>query len=428
MSWATLTLMDIDCGRTTGLNEDCEVIVSADHSEYQAGGNVAVTFGEDGAATFKDMIVSGAENNPHNIILNGEQKALAVALSFENTDHFTLDMLNDAGYPRTFLVAGITNIQWPNMEPPPIKLIPQTVPPTPWPTPAPVSTLFPTPSPTCPFTAVSGSCVVTCTCVSSPNYPQNYAANDACVIGVARPTPLITKDFSTEAFWDTLQVNGKSFSGTDGPENVVAEGTISWKADKQDQDKGWQLCADIPETVPTPSTSSPTSSVQTTEPCEFSGALCVQSPNYPVDYGNYQTCSIRFPSGTLHVNDFFTETLYDTLTVDGVSFSGQTGPDGVEVSASSVIVWSSDWGTTHTGWRMCAEPPATTTAPTEEVLNRPRSVPLMFDLPSVTNEHPWLLMLCGITGIVGGLGILGCVLKGCGAVTHFEDGSSSESN
>merc|ERR1719434_371956 len=89
--------MDIDCGRRS----NCETVTSADHVKYDAGDQVRVS--EEGNSTvFRDMLVSGAGNNPTSVVLTEEQQSIAVALYFENTSAFTLHMANGAKWPRTF--------------------------------------------------------------------------------------------------------------------------------------------------------------------------------------------------------------------------------------------------------------------------------------------------------------------------------------
>jgi len=363
MPWTTITLMDIDCGRRS----NCETVTSADHVKYDAGDQVRVSV-EGNSTVFRDMLVSGAGNNPTSVVLTEEQQSIAVALYFENTAEFTLHMANGAKWPRTFLVAGISSVQWPSIYTPAPTPFP-TPPPTEARTHPPTTTPVPTPSPTCPFSSVSGNCEVDCMCIGSPNYPENYPADASCVIEVASGAALEVKDFSTEVFWDTLSVDDKIFYGTAGPDRVVAEREITFSSDGTDQDLGWHICALLPATVPTPApTPYPTSSMELEGPCEFfgEGDICVQSPNYPLDYDDYEHCTIRFTeSTTLYVGDFFTEKFSDKLTVDGVSYTGKTCPEQFNVTATSEIEWSSDWGTVHRGWRVCTQavPPPPVPAP-----------------------------------------------------------------
>ena len=352
MPFLTTTLMDFDCGKRAGA---CERVKTADHARYETGDHVTV-YTENGVTVFNDNYKSNAENNPHSVILNEEQLGIAVGLYFEKRSNFTLHMFNFAWWPRTVLFAGITNLQWSEIYTP----APTPVP-TPAPTPSPtLPTPSPTPSPTCPFELISGACGATCSCINSPNYPQNYDANGSCIIDMASNLILQVKDFSTEVVWDALVVNGQNYSGSNGPVGVEATGEIFWSSDGGSQDKGWSICVGIPTEAPTPvPTPSPTSHILVIQGmCEIVGD-CVQSPNYPSNYESNQACTIGFRSeGTLHVDDFATENQHDYLEFDGSKYSGLTGPpDDSSVTSDSLLFWSTDYSTTHKGWRMCSELP-----------------------------------------------------------------------
>ena len=142
-------------------------VTSADHTSFEAGENVAAS--TSGSTTvFDDNFRSGAENNPHSITLDEEQLSISAALFFEDAVHFTLEMFNLARWPRTILLAGITNLQWEEVTTPaPTPLT------TPSPTPEPAeATASPTPSPTCVFDLISGDGGAICSCITSPNYPE----------------------------------------------------------------------------------------------------------------------------------------------------------------------------------------------------------------------------------------------------------------
>ena len=201
LPWMAVTLMDFDCGSQ---RLKCEEVISADHSSYEVGTTVQVS--DLGAQTmFEDLKISGAENNPHSVLLNDEQMSISAGLVFEGREHFTLQMGNYAWWPRTILFAGICNFQWPAVQTPaPTPL------PTPSPTPVPTApTPSPTPSPTCVFNVISGNCVSTCSCISSSNYPNHYDAQESCAIDVRSAVTLQVKDFITEDVWDALVVNGQ---------------------------------------------------------------------------------------------------------------------------------------------------------------------------------------------------------------------------
>ena len=91
-------------------------------------------------------------------------------------------------------------------------------------------------------------------------------------------------------------------------------------------------------------------------PCTVDGA-CVRSPNYPSNYGSSQSCTITPESPAvgwlLTATTFNTESGYDKLTVNGVQYSGATGPMGVVLSGA--FTWSSDSYGTRSGWEVCAQ-------------------------------------------------------------------------
>jgi len=346
--WVTVTVMDFDCGSN---RQNCETVWSSNHSSYEAGENVSVTVNGDDTI-FKHVIKANAENNPHNVVLDEDQQGVSVALYYDSTSSFTLKLSNEAKYPRTILLAGITNIQWPSILTPSPTPAP-TPSPTFSPTSAPTPTPSPTPSPTCVFSSISGDCIVSCDCISSPNYPELYGSDESCAIAVATSSELEVKDFNTELSEDVLQINGESFSGTTGPGGVVVDGEILWSTDGTAQSKGWHVCG-ATEAAKTPQpTPSPTESLTVEGPCLADG-LCVQSPNYPSNYGAYESCTVYFNNpGTLSADSFSTEKGFDVVSLDGTSFSGLSGPAEMEIHTTSVLTWTSDWGTEQSGWRLC---------------------------------------------------------------------------
>ena len=81
---------------------------------------------------------------------------------------------------------------------------------------------------------------------------------------------------------------------------------------------------------------------------------CIRSSNFPWDYGNNQDCVFRsLQNVQLSVTAFNTEQGYDRLTVNGISYSGTTGPGGVVVAAGQDIVWISDHSVVATGFEIC---------------------------------------------------------------------------
>jgi hypothetical protein len=98
--------------------------------------------------------------------------------------------------------------------------------------------------------------------------------------------------------------------------------------------------------------------VASTGPCKASGN-CACSSNYDASctspsgtYNNNEECTVTFPpSSVLTSYAFSTERGYDKVTVNGVQYSGSTGPNGVVASS---MTWSSDHSVVSQGWKICA--------------------------------------------------------------------------
>jgi len=102
-------------------------------------------------------------------------------------------------------------------------------------------------------------------------------------------------------------------------------------------------------------------------PCQTTdGGKCVQSPNYPKNYGRNERCEILPPSEAFSAQWFDTESGYDYLTVHGKVFQGRrrrhstssgshttVGPKSV--SSSRPIIWVSDFIVTKKGFRICVD-------------------------------------------------------------------------
>ena len=243
MPFLTVILLDFDCGVDRPQYEE---VTSTDHSSHEGGENVTVTEYDD-YVSFENKrgLIFNDENTPADVVLTEEQKSMHIC----------------AKWPRTILTAGISNKQWEGVV-------------TPSPTPHLTDsnpTPCPTPSPTCAFSTVSGQCML---------------------------------KFLTEEDFDLLWVNGQSYSYTEGPDGVEAEGQIEWTSDTQGTKKGWSICADAP-------TPSPTSPISAVGMCDADDR-CVSSPNSPYKYGQLFFCSITFDvDATLHVVEFEIELFYD---------------------------------------------------------------------------------------------------------------------
>ena len=90
--------------------------------------------------------------------------------------------------------------------------------------------------------------------------------------------------------------------------------------------------------------------------CGTSGA-CFQSPNYPSNYEESQTCTIKVlnvgDGEKLYSTAFNTESDYDELTIGSTAYSGTAGPSGVSASTNDEFSWSSDGATVKSGFKIC---------------------------------------------------------------------------
>jgi len=107
--------------------------------------------------------------------------------------------------------------------------------------------------------------------------------------------------------------------------------------------------------VPTPAPP-PGSWVLTGSGCTVDGE-CIQSNNYPLNYGNDEDCRVKLYGDIPLAVDgpFATESGFDILTVSGVSYAGTPPPNVADLDGvhSGAITWSSDGSITQTGWRIC---------------------------------------------------------------------------
>ncbi|CAL1165853.1 unnamed protein product, partial [Cladocopium goreaui] len=95
------------------------------------------------------------------------------------------------------------------------------------------------------WTVASGACRVDSDgCLQSPRYPSSYRNSQNCEVTVAdgNSKSINVKAFDTETGYDILEVNGRQYSGTAGPNDVVPSGTITWSSDYSITAGGWRLC------------------------------------------------------------------------------------------------------------------------------------------------------------------------------------------
>ena len=96
------------------------------------------------------------------------------------------------------------------------------------------------------FAVASGPCTVTPSCFRSPNYPSEYANDQACTIHVLWENVVLSvAAFRTESRYDAMVVNGVAYSGAYGPQGeAVKLGTgISCSSDESVVAAGFEICA-----------------------------------------------------------------------------------------------------------------------------------------------------------------------------------------
>lgn len=78
------------------------------------------------------------------------------------------------------------------------------------------------------FRLTSGACSVDTACLYSNNYPEPYSSSTHCSFEIERNAVLRVADFDTEAGYDILTVDSKSYSGLRGPEGVMISAETSF--------------------------------------------------------------------------------------------------------------------------------------------------------------------------------------------------------
>jgi len=102
-------------------------------------------------------------------------------------------------------------------------------------------------------------------------------------------------------------------------------------------------------------------------PCKADNDGCVMSGNYPEPYNAEEKCQIVVKSPKpmpITVVSFDTEETYDVLRVNGLDYSGTTGPKGVLVQ--DTIHWGADSSLQGNGWKICLRGEGVTAAAHDE--------------------------------------------------------------
>lgn len=271
-------------------------------------------------------------------------------------------------------------------------------------------------------------------CITSPNYPSAYSSSQKCEIDVKnlQAESISVEDWNTESNWDTLMVNDQSYSGVSKPDQVVPvqDKQIIWTSDSSGEKKGWKMCLTAPPPTAPPNkpplapvpTPPPPMPLPPTPPplaswtiisgdCEVSpgNSECLESLNYPEYYDNSAKCIVRATehSGPIRIEDWNTESTYDTLTVNNKKYAMKNSASSSTVRFAELdgivptgdLVWSADSSQTKKGWKICVEkqgpiPPPTpvppTPAPTSAPTPAPTPEPTLAPTPEPTPEPPTL--------------------------------------
>jgi len=199
-------------------------------------------------------------------------------------------------------------------------------------------------------------CQMDFNCISSNNYPANYGSNEECTVKLFGDIPLIMESFATEIRFDTLTVGGVQYDGTTGPPSGSYTGTISWASDRSFDAAGWKMCRTDRPSAPTPPPTPappPGSWKISGTGCETDGN-CINSNNFPSNYGSMEECSIElFGAVQFSTEAFSTESRHDVLTIGGVQYAREDGPPSG--SYTGKITWSSDNTINKSGWRLCRD-------------------------------------------------------------------------
>lgn len=240
-------------------------------------------------------------------------------------------------------------------------------------------------------------------CATSPNYPTKYSNKEFCKLNVTVSGPYQVEWFDTEDWHDELKISGRDYSGLDEPKgDALAVGTeITWTSDYSIRSgNGWKLCPVAPaapagvtagghfdvnpagapaggpprpgsgpahafETVPATAESVLTWHVESGDCAIDDTTKCLTSPNFPQMYcafrgkcGTWRNpgfqCKIGITApGKIDVEAFSTEATDDYLFIDGTHYSGEVGPEDVEIASPSAIDFVSDRWYGANGFKLC---------------------------------------------------------------------------
>jgi len=189
-------------------------------------------------------------------------------------------------------------------------------------------------------------------CIQTVNYPLDYGNYQECEVQVFGTVPVLVEHFETEACCDKLTVGSFQYGGSGVSFELVSR-DMHWKSDYSETAAGWRICSQLGSVTPPAPTPAPAPgwTISSGSGCVMDGN-CIQTANYPSEYGNDQGCDIQV-TGVLPVvvEAFETEACCDSLEVGGTVYRGS---DANFTQVSGDMIWVSDYSKPSRGWKICA--------------------------------------------------------------------------
>ena len=192
---------------------------------------------------------------------------------------------------------------------------------------------------------------------------NNYGNSESCTVTADQAITVSSTYFSTETYFDRIQIGTTRFTGSTGPSNVaIAPGqTMTWYTDSSVTNGGFVICAQgasssggggVSESGAAALLTVSTGSAH----CQVtSGGSCVTDGTS--SYGNYEACTVTANQPvTVSATSFSTESYFDRIQIGTSRFSGSTGPSNVAMAAGSTMTWYADGSVTNQGFVICATP------------------------------------------------------------------------
>ncbi|KAK3284256.1 hypothetical protein CYMTET_8087 [Cymbomonas tetramitiformis] len=200
------------------------------------------------------------------------------------------------------------------------------------------------PPPPMHFIVSTGGCVAVGSCLTSPNYPEDYPPNHECVARVSQAATLVVgASFNMEMLYDYFYVDDAEFSGELPAGEVLGTvggaTSIQFKSDRAYEFSGFEVC--LTDLSPPPPFYPPFNSGVGFElagtGCNLADdGMCFQTTlDSEGLYSNNVNCEVAAAQhGYLHVVEFHTESDYDFFNLDASKYSGELVANGVTLTGT----------------------------------------------------------------------------------------------